>query len=326
MSPPEVTIVIPTRNRWDLLSRHALPSALGQEGVDFELVIVDDASDDETPARLAEIRDDRVKVVRHRHRRRLAAARNSGVAAALGEWLAFLDDDDLWSPAKLRSQLAAANAAGAEWVYARAIVVDTDLRPLDAHPFPEPADLPSLLLGGNHVPGGGSNVILRAATFRRAGGFDEDLHYFEDWDLWLRLVQETLPAACPEILVARVEHGSNMLFRDRADVLGDFERLRAKHRAVTSRERLAVAEWIAHEHMRSGRHLRAAALYARAGVAFRSPGNLVSALGALFGARGLAAASQVLRAVTGRTHLEEAAVGSPPSRPTWLARFEAPAT
>jgi glycosyltransferase involved in cell wall biosynthesis len=322
MSSPVVSVIIPTRSRWHLLSRHALPSALAQEGVDFEVVVVDDASDDETAARLDELRDDRVGVVRHPVRRRLPAARNSGVEVARGEWLAFLDDDDLWSPDKLRSQLDVAAATGAEWVYARAIVVDTDLRPLDVHPFPEPEELPQLLLGGNHVPGGGSNVVVRSATFRQAGGFDEELRYFEDWDLWLRLVQETLPAACPDVLVAHVEHGANMLFRDRADVLADFERLRAKHRDVTRSERLAVAEWVAHEHMRSGRHLRAAALYGRAAIAFRSAGNLVPAVGALFGSRGLAAASRLLEAVTGRTHLEEAAIALPPAAPDWLSRFE----
>jgi glycosyltransferase involved in cell wall biosynthesis len=320
-STPDVSVVIPTRNRWRLLSRHALPSALGQEGVELEIVVVDDASDDETGARLSELGDPRVRVVVHEARRGLAAARNSGAAIARGTWLSFLDDDDLWAPRKLRGQLDAAATLGTDWAYARAIVVDSELRVIGVHPFPAPEQVEALLHGGNHVPGGGSNVIVRSETFRQAGGFDEELRYFEDWDFWLRLVTRGLPAACPQVLVARVEHGQNMLFRDRANVLADFERLLSKHRGVTRADRLAVAEWLAHEHVRAGMHRRAAALYLRAAVTQRSPGNLVAAGGALFGRRGVAAASRLLLAVRGRTHLREATDGAAPPAPAWLTRY-----
>ena len=256
--------------------------------------------------------------MRNEVNRRLPASRNVGAARARGAWLAFLDDDDLWAPRKLRAQLDVANATGAAWVYAQCIVVDGDGGPLDIHPFPRPDELGALLLGGNHVPGGGSNVIVRADSFRELGGFDEGLRFFEDWDLWLRLVQATPPATCAELLVARVEHGGNMLFRDRADVRADFERVLAKQGPVTDAQRLAVAEWMAHEHMRAGLHLRAAALYARAGVSHRSAGNAVAAAGALFGRRGLALASRLLVATRGATHLDEAAASVPPAAPDWL--------
>ena len=322
--PPEVSIVIPTRNRWPILSTHALPSALTQERVDVEIVVVDDASDDGTATGLAGLRDPRIKIVRNEVQRRLPGARNAGAAVASGEWLAFLDDDDLWSPSKLRAQLDVAASSLASWVYGRCIVVDAQKRPIELHPFPQPEDLPVLLLGGNHVPGGGSNVIVRAEAFRSVGGFDEELRYFEDWDLWLRLVQHTLPAACPDVVVARVEHGQNMLFRDGVDVRPDFERLLAKQSRVTHAQRLAVAEWVAHENMRTGHHLRAAALYARAAVGHRSPGNLVAAVGAVFGRRGLAVASRLLVTARGSTHLEEAARPVPPPAPAWLASFSTP--
>jgi glycosyltransferase involved in cell wall biosynthesis len=324
MTGPEVSVVIPTRNRWPLLSTHALPSALAQEGVELEIVVVDDASLDATADRVEALGDPRIRVVRNETQRRLPASRNVGAREAQGVWLAFLDDDDLWSPRKLRAQLDTAQASGAAWVYAQCIVVDADKRPLDVHPFPDPDALPTLLLGGNHVPGGGSNVIVRADRFREVGEFDESLRFFEDWDLWLRLVDVAQPATCPELLVARVEHGANMLFRDRADVGADFERLLAKHGEVTDEQRLAVAEWIAHEHMRAGLSVRASALYARAALAHRSPGNAAAAVGALFGRRGLALTSRVLRKATGATHLDEAAAPSPPAAPAWLAAYGAP--
>ena len=318
---PEVSIVIATRNRWPLLSTHALPSALAQEDVDLEVVIVDDASDDETRARLSKLEDPRVRIVHNKIRQGLAAARNRGATLANGTWLSFLDDDDLWAPRKLRGQLDAATAVGRDWAYGKAIVVDAELRVIDVHPFPEPEQLEPLLHGGNHVPGGGSNVIVKADTFHRQGGFDEELRYFEDWDLWLRLVATGLPAAYPEIVVARVEHGQNMLFRDRANVLANFEHLLSKHREVTRADRLAVAEWLAHEHVRAGMHLRASALYLRAAIARGSPGNIVAACGAIFGRRGIAAASRLLIAVSGRTHLAEATSGVASPEPSWLKRY-----
>lgn len=321
MTRPEVSVIIPTRNRWTMLSTHALPGALAQEDVELEIVVVDDASADETPERVEAIADPRVRLVRNDVNRRLPASRNVGAEVARGEWLAFLDDDDLWSPRKLRAQLDVARATGASWVYAKCVVVDGRGRPLDIHPFPPPDELGALLLGGNHVPGGGSNVIVRADTFRENGGFDESLRFFEDWDLWLRLVQVTPPAVCPEIVVARVEHGSNMLFRDRADVGVDFERVLAKQGPVSDAQRLAVAEWIAHEHMRAGRNVRASWLYARAAFRHRSPGNGVAAAGALFGRRGLALASRLLVATRGATHLDEAGAAEPPPAPDWLAAF-----
>ena len=313
-------MIVPSRDRWAFLSRNALPSALGQRSIDFEVIVVDDGSVDETPQRLARLDDARVRVVRHEIGQRLPAARNAGAAVATGEWLAFLDDDDLWSPGKLRAQIDAARAARRLWAYGRAIVVDRSLRVLESDPFPEPERLPELLLGGNWIPGGGSNVIVRADAFASSGGFDERLRFFEDWDLWLRLLEYGPPAALDEVVVARVEHGSNMVVRDRAEVAGAHERLLAKHRPVTDSDRQAVAEWLAFEQHRAGRRLAASGLYVSIAASHRSPGNLFPALGALFGRTGMRAASRALQRLRGASHLplEDAAV---PDAPEWLERL-----
>jgi glycosyltransferase involved in cell wall biosynthesis len=320
VSELEVTVVVPTRNRWALLSRHGLPSALAQSGVTHEVVVVDDGSTDETPARLAEIEDTRVRVVRHETPRRLPGARNAGAAIAHGAWLAFLDDDDLWSPKKLRSQLDVAARDGGIWVYGRAVVVDAEVEVLESDPFPAPRDLPRLLLGGNWIPGGGSNVIVRADAFRAVGGFDEELRFFEDWDLWLRLLQYGLPVACDEVVVARVEHGENMAIRERAEVASAFERVLSKHRPVTREDRRGVAEWLAFEQHRAGHRLSASRLYLSTAIADRSPGNLPPALGALFGRTGMRGASRLLEAVRGASHLAVRRE-PPPPEPDWLGGF-----
>lgn len=319
---PEVTVIVPTRDRWRLLSRHALPSALGQEDVALEVVVVDDGSRDGTQAMLARLDDPRVRIVRNDPPRRLPGARNRGIEAARGEWLAFLDDDDLWAPSKLRRQLDAARATGAFWAYGRSLVVDVRCEPTGVDPFPEPAELPALLLEGNFVPGGGSNVIARADAVRRIGGFDERLRFFEDWDLWLRLLAGGLPAGCDELVTARLEHPGNMVVRNAGDVLEAYERMLSKHRTVGRDDLLSVSEWLAGEQVRAGRRARAARLYLAAAWRFRSPGNLPAAAGALLGERGLAAASTLLRRVRGASHLDLEAAPAPPA-PAWLDRYGA---
>ncbi len=110
----DVSVVIPTRNRSALLTR-TLRSALRQERVAIEVIVVDEASIDETPAVLAAVGDPRLKVLRHETPRGLSSARNHGAEQACGEWLAFLDDDDLWAPSKLWRQVTVATETGREW-------------------------------------------------------------------------------------------------------------------------------------------------------------------------------------------------------------------
>src|SRR5215211_487544 len=116
---PGVTVVIPTRDRAHLVAG-VVASALDQRGVAVEVVVVDDASTDETPQRLEAIEDRRLRVLRNEV--------NRGIEAARGPWVAFLDDDDLWAPGKLRAQLAAPGAQAAVLVYAGAVAVDAGRR------------------------------------------------------------------------------------------------------------------------------------------------------------------------------------------------------
>lgn len=316
---PEASVVIATRNRWQLLQTNALPSALGQQEVELEVIVVDDGSYDETPEKLAKLVDTRLHVIRHETNRGVAAARNSGIAAARGEWIAFLDDDDLWSPSKLRTQIDA--VADAAWGYASAIVIDTAGRPLYALPLPDPADIADRLTRGNIVPGGPSNVLARTSFLRELGGFDESLrHHTEDWDLWIRLARSARPVACTEVLVATLQHPDRSALRGGWDVVREAERLLGKHGPVTRAQRLTVAEWLAFAQHRGGHRLRAAALFLRAAITYRSPGNVPPAVGALFGERGIRVASSLLQRVRGGSHLDD---DSPPvaTVPPWLEQY-----
>ena len=122
----DVSVVIPTRDRPEMLAL-TLRSVLGQERVDVEVLVVDDGTGPGTAALLERIGDERLHLLRNTGPPGVSGARNSGIAAAKGNWIAFLDDDDLWAPGKLATQLAAAAAIGATWVYAGHVTVDESL-------------------------------------------------------------------------------------------------------------------------------------------------------------------------------------------------------
>ena len=278
-APPKVTVVIPTQGRWQLL-RRTLAGALSQRGVELEVVVVDDGSSDETAEGLVELGDQRVRPIRHDVSRHVAAARNAGIAAARGEWIAFLDDDDLWAPNKLCGQLGAAAEQKADFAWCAGLVVDARCSILEAWPARDPDEILGLLLRGNWIPAGASNVVARAEVIRDLGGFDEELRHFADWDLWIRLAAAGRGAACPDALVAYVRHPRNMILTDPRGVVRELRALAAKHRAVADLygvrpdrvlpDQAGVFRWLGATQARSGRRARAAAYYLRAALA-RSP-------------------------------------------------------
>jgi glycosyltransferase involved in cell wall biosynthesis len=318
--PPEVSIIIPTRNRWRLLSTHALPSALNQVDVDIEILVVDDGSVDETPVRLSRITDPRLRVLPNTASPGVAGARNTGIAAARGAWVAFLDDDDLWAPGKLRAQLDQVDGRGS-WIFSASIVVNERRQPLYSLPLPRPDEVASKLLGGNIVPSGPSNVVARTRFVREIGAFDETLvRHTEDWDFWLRLSRAEAPVVCADVHVASLDHEQRSALRGDWNVVVEAARLLRKQGPVTRRQLLSVAEWLAFEQHRGGHRLRAAGLYLRAAVVYRSPGNVVAAAGALLGERGIRVASAVLQALCRSSHLtlERRAVATVPE---WLQLY-----
>lgn len=314
---PDVSVVIPTRDRWQLLSRTALPSALAQDDVDIEVIVVDDGSKDGTPHMLEEAGDDRIRVIRNETRCGVATARNLGIGAASAPWVAFLDDDDLWSPRRLRSHLD--HAGDATWGFAAAIVVDPSLAPLYALPLPDPDRLADALLRGNVVPGGASNVIVRADVLRRLGGFDETLvHHTEDWDLWIRLAHVSRAIVIAETLVATVDHGARSALSSGWEVIDEAERMLAKHGPVDRAQLQTVAEWLALSRYSGGHRRAAAATYFRAAAAFHSAGNAAAAVAALSGDRGMRAASRVFNRLGRGSHID-VTQASVVDEPAWLA-------
>jgi glycosyltransferase involved in cell wall biosynthesis len=284
---PEVSVVVPTRNRWALLER-TMASALAQQDVALELLVVDDGSTDETAARLAELVDPRVRVLRLDRGGGPARARNAGLAIARGTWVAFLDDDDLWAPCKLRSQLDAAALEGATYAYGAAAIFDHDGGVREVIAAPDPGTVRREVLSRNVIPGGCSNLIARTEAVRAVGGFDERLWTLADWDLWIRVAQTGPGAACPDILVGYRRHPGSMVLRGAADAVAELTLLMAKHRelarSVGARLRSsATYRYFARAHRRAGRMRHAARLYLAAARSDHRPGDLLRAIVVLLG-------------------------------------------
>ena len=123
---PTVSVIIPTYNRAHLVDR-AIQSVLNQTYKDFELIIVDDGSTDNTEDIIKEFqkKDERIKYIRHEENRGGSAARNTGIKAAKGEYIAFLDSDDEWLPIKLGRQISEfTNKSKIALVYTGRIIIE----------------------------------------------------------------------------------------------------------------------------------------------------------------------------------------------------------
>lgn len=280
--PPEISVVIPTFDRWPLLER-TLRGALEQRDVDHEVIVVDGGPSDETERGAAALGDPRARVLRPHPDRGVSWARNVGIEAARGDWIAFLDDDDLWSPDKLARQRQAAQPTGAGFVYGSALVVDERLAPIGYEAAPAPEELLRRLGSHNAVPGSASMVLVRTSVVREVGGFDETLDHYADWDYWLRLAAATELAAAPGTLVAYVRHGGAMSATALHTMGDELDRLEAKHRDRLAVDRHLYLRWVAGGHRRAGQRRAAVHTYLRGAVAHRSPGDLARAAGAALG-------------------------------------------
>jgi glycosyltransferase involved in cell wall biosynthesis len=260
MSVPDASVVIPTRDRCRHLER-ALKSALGQIGVDLEVLVVDDGSTDPTGQVVSRISDPRVRHLRQAVHEGVSAARNAGIAEARGRWIAFLDDDDVWAPTKVARQIEVMAASGRRWSYAGDVVVDGKLKILAGGPPPPPDEVVRLLERHNSVPGGASNIIVGADALAAAGSFDPGLSNNEDWDMWIRLARTGPPDWVCSPLVAISLHDQNAS-RDMAAMIRQLDVVGERYGIRVDRAR--HFRWAAWYALLEGRRVDATRLYARA--------------------------------------------------------------
>ncbi len=256
----EVTVVVPTHDRSTLLGL-TLRSALRQRDVDLEVIVVDDGSADTTAETVTGFGDPRLRLVRHPLTLGVSAARNTGVAHSTGEWIALLDDDDLWAPDKLALQLAAARSAGRAWAYAGYVDVGDDLRVLGGSPPQPPERVMAALRRHNAIPAGASNVVVRADALADAGPFDTRLRNNEDWDMWLRLARGGPPACVSRPLLAYRVHAGNAS-RNMPRMIAELDAIARRHGVPV--DRAAHHRWAAWTYLGEGNRRQALHHYGQA--------------------------------------------------------------
>ena len=204
-----VSVVIPTYNYARYLPE-AIDSALAQTHAPLEVIVVDDGSIDDTPGVLAAY-GDRIRVIRQANRG-AGAARNTGIAAARGEYVAFLDADDVWLPRKLELQMARFEAdPGLGLVHCGAETVDDEGRHagfmINGLEGWVAADLLRL---DREVMGPGSNIVVPRHVAEGIGGFDERLPPSEDWDFSYRIAARYRIGYVAEPLIRYRQHGAGI--------------------------------------------------------------------------------------------------------------------
>ena len=300
--PAKVSVVIPTYNRGGVVT-DAIDSVRGQTFQDFEIIIVDDGSTDNTEARVRKIRDPRIACTRQ-PRGGVSAARNAGVLLARGQLVSFLDSDDLWKSDKLASDLeflathseAAAVFSDADRHhgarYARSFIGETLVfsrklgRAVDPHGCVlDPRAMFLCLL--EEVPIATITFTVRRAAFDRAGGFDERWTCFEDWEFFLRFARKFRLGFVPRALatirisedslhVVQAGRGRSAMFHrlleERSLLDDDPDAVAAATRGIA---RLSVR--LAWHHAERGHRLAAMASCLRGYRATREPGLLLRA-------------------------------------------------
>jgi glycosyltransferase involved in cell wall biosynthesis len=185
---PKVSVIVPTKNRAYYLSQ-AVRSILSQTFREYEILVIDGASVDNTRKVINEIIDPRINYVRQEEDRGVSAARNLGIVRSRGRFIAFLDDDDLWLPRMLEKQLELINRkASIGAVCTSEFILRDDGKLLGLwHPSVR-GDVFPRILERNYL-GNCSGMMVRKICFDRTGLFDENLTADEDWDMWIRLAK-----------------------------------------------------------------------------------------------------------------------------------------
>jgi glycosyltransferase involved in cell wall biosynthesis len=214
---PKISVVLTTYNgssRGYLSS--AIESVLNQSYQNFELLIIDDGSTDNTKKRCSfYLENDRIRYI-YQENSGLAAARNTGIRASSGEFLCFLDDDDVWKPEKLQKQLefiqnrlSGVNNWGLIFTWLE--LIDEQGEVISYRGHHQEGRLYRSLLFGNTVDAP-SSVLIRREVFDNVGLFDESFENCQDWDMWLRISKEYMIFPVKEYLVQHREHRNRISF------------------------------------------------------------------------------------------------------------------
>lgn len=205
----KISVVIPAYNAESTI-KETIESVRKQTFKDFELIVIDDGSTDKTVEVVDSIKDSRIKLFSYSNGK-LPVARNRGIEKAKGEYIAFLDADDLWTNDKLEKQLAALETnLEAAVAYSRTSYIDEKGNFLyQGNPVSFNGNVLRELLLTNFLING-SNPLIRKKAIDSVGMFDPLLKSSEDWDYYLRLAIKYPFVAVPEYQILYRKSGNNM--------------------------------------------------------------------------------------------------------------------
>lgn len=205
---PLISIIIPVYNGEKTI-RETVLSVINQTFTEIEIVVINDGSTDSTLETISNITDPRLKVISFPNAG-LSASRNRGIQLASGEYISFIDADDIWTPDKIESQFNALTqntAAGVayswtDWIDESGQIIYGG----GHHTFS--GNVYTYLFLGDFIEGG-SNVLIRRSVFDTIGGFNETIQYSEDWEMWLRIARKYEFVAVPKVqILYRISTGS----------------------------------------------------------------------------------------------------------------------
>lgn len=198
----QVSVIVPSYGRPKMLE-DALDSVLSQTYKDFEVIVVDDGSPDPLEDVVKQFNDNRISYYRLEENQGANVARNTGIEISTGKYLAFLDDDDRWEPAKLEEQVQILDDnPSIGLVYTGQRFVDNEDTTIETRIPSKSGNVRRYLLKGGYV-GGFSSVMLRQKLVATAGKPDSELPILQDTEWWLRLSQETHFYSIEKPLVVR---------------------------------------------------------------------------------------------------------------------------
>ncbi|PWT85604.1 MAG: glycosyl transferase [Acidobacteria bacterium] len=225
---PRVTVILPTHNRASLLPR-AINSVLAQTFTDFELLVIDDASNDASAQLIRGFSDPRIIYIRHEVNRGEAESRNTGIRHARGEYIAYLDDDDEWVPIKLDKQVKVLDSSPPETgvVYTGCDHIELGTgRKVGTRKVSRRGRVLEHLLRENFLPG--PTALVRKKCFQEVGEYDSTVRYGPDWEMWIRIARYFDFEVIPEPLYRYSIH-TNQLTANFGLQLAGLERILELH-------------------------------------------------------------------------------------------------
>lgn len=249
---PAISVVIPTYNRAHLVGR-AVRSVLAQSFEDFELIVADDASTDDTAAVVEAFGDPRVRYVRRAENGGNAAARNTGVKHARAEVVCFLDSDDEYFPSFLEKTHRALSAAGASVGFSwagRLTVRSAAGRAQGEEVVGRDLWMPRIegdrqlhFLSSRHT-GTDFGLAVRRRCFEEVGFFDEELRASVDSDFLIRIAKAFDFTVVPEVLVKAHDHDGARVRRDTRSTAAAYEAMFEKHAALLHSHPEVASRWL----------------------------------------------------------------------------------